>query len=289
MTDQKTNVVPPSAAPGETLAGRFALQKLVAQGGMGWVFEATRVSTHERVAVKVLREEWTLDDEVRRRFRRESAVLNSLDHPSIVRVQEDGTDERGRVFMVMEWLEGMSLRARLQSAGPVAADELGMILMETAQALGAAHDHGVIHGDVKPENVFLREAPVRGARVTLMDFGISKVLGLDRLTRTGEVVGTPAYMAPETITGQGPLDGTADTYALGILAYECLSGRLPFAERNPGRLLVQVVSGETVPLVTEGVTLPEGVVASIARAMAREPADRFESPVAFAKAFADAL
>ncbi|MCA9608286.1 MAG: serine/threonine protein kinase, partial [Myxococcales bacterium] len=212
--------------PGTLMGGRYCLTRLVAEGGMGAVFEAEDQKEGRRVALKLLHPELTADRDVRRRFRRESSVLLALDHPSIVRVLDIGANDGEQLFSVMELLTGETLQQLVAREGQLSARALLPIVEGIAAGLGAAHAHGVIHGDLKPANVFLVG---EGRDVKLLDFGLSKVLGLERLTRTGELIGTPAYMAPEQALGLGQeLDPRADVYGLGALLYHCLTGAPPF-------------------------------------------------------------
>lgn len=267
-------------APGTTFAGRYRLQRKVAAGGMGAVYEAEE-SGGRTVALKVLYPEYATDDEIRRRFRRESSILAALDHPSIVRIFDFGTDEKGRSYTVMELLRGETLRQRMDRDGRLAPDALVPVVEGLCSGLSAVHAHGVVHGDLKPANVFL----LADGSVKLVDFGLSKVHGLDRLTRTGEVIGTPAYMPPELLTGEGVPDGRVDTYALGVVLYEALAGRQPFTQRNPGKLMFDIVMGKATPLEDAAPGISPELVAVVTRAMAAKRDDRFGSPDELAEAF----
>jgi len=255
---------------------------------MGAVYEATDQVTGELVAVKVLNPEFTLDAEVRRRFRRESSVLNALDHPCIVRILDIGSDEAGRSYTAMELLSGETLRARVDREGHLASDALSPIVDGMCSGLSAVHAHGVIHGDLKPANVFLLAEEGRGP-VKLLDFGLSKILGLERLTRTGEVTGTPVYMAPELLKGDGGINGRVDTYALGVILFEALSGKLPFQEKNPGKLMFDIVMGKSERLEALATDVPEPVAQVVQNAMATSPEDRYEDAEELARAFAAAV
>ncbi len=255
--------------------GTYRLQHRLAQGGMGAVFEA--IGPSGRVAIKLLHAEHAGDAEMRRRFQREASILRSLDHPGIVRVLDVGTDGAA-VYTVMELLEGETLEAQARRR-PIAPEALCSIISDIADALEAVHEHGVLHGDLKPANVFLVDG-----RAKLVDFGTSKIHGLERLTRTGELAGTPAFMAPELITGEEPLSPAIDVYGLGVLTYFCLSGRLPFTERNPGRLMFQIVMGEATPLTTHVPHLAAEISPIVGQAMATGPSQR-PSPRTFAERF----
>lgn len=241
---------------------------------MGSVHEAESVATPaQRVAVKLLKSELHADEGIRRRFRREASVLEALAHPGVVRVLEVGEDESAASYTVMELLTGETLEARMARDTKMAPAALRPLVLGIAEALGAVHRHGVIHGDLKPANVFL---PIGGAfPVKLVDFGLSKIEGLERLTRTGELTGTPAYMAPELLTGRGEIDLGIDLYALGVIAYEALAGKLPFAtNRHPGALMMDIVTGKATPLTELRADLHPAIAAAVARAMAPKRADR---------------
>ncbi len=270
-------------ATGHLISGRWEIVDRIATGAMGAVYRA-RDPDGLQVAVKVLHPELAAQDELRRRFRRESSILAALHHPGVVRVLSTGTDSEGRSFTVMELLEGQTLEARLKE-GTMSPSELKPLVTQIAGALSAVHEHGVVHGDLKPANVFLADGP----QAKLVDFGLSKVYGLERLTRTGEVIGTPIYMAPELLTGDGGIDGRVDTYALGVMLYEALSGRCPFVERNPGKLLFEIVMGKGTPLVDVAPEVSEPVRQVVATAMAASRNGRFEAPADLARAFEHAV
>jgi serine/threonine protein kinase len=273
------------------LRDRYELVREIASGAMGAVHEALDRTTGARVAVKVLRPELAAEANLRRRFRRESSILRSIDHPGIVRILDAGEDDDDRAFTVMELLEGETLASRLARSGAMTPREAGPILLGLAGALSALHARGVVHGDLKPENVFLTEhAPF----VKLVDFGLSKVEGLDRLTRTGELAGTPVYMAPELFTGEGGRepDARLDLYALGVLAYQTLTGALPFETRkHPGQLMFDVVMGKVVPLSVRSASLSPAIVAAVEHAMAPKrdarPASASELSDEWALAFSE--
>lgn len=251
------------------MAGRYELVGELARGAMGDVFEALDRLSGSKAAVKLLRAEYLSDESMRRRFRREGAVLKALDHPALVRLFELGIDDAGLVFLVTEYVEGQTLAERL-SAGPVTIVDADALVDALSGGLGAAHEHGVFHGDLKPGNVIW---PDEG-RPRLVDFGASKILGLDRLTATGEVSGTPAYMAPEVLTGKTDVDQRIDVYGLGVLLYEALSGKKPFEDRHLGRLMMKIDAGDCLPIDAVA-DLPGEIARVIERAMHRKKAERF--------------
>jgi len=264
---------------------RYRLTRLVAEGGMGAVFEAVDTQESRTVALKLLHPELTADRDVRRRFRRESSVLMALDHPCVVDVLDVGTSDDELLFSVMELLDGETLLELVAREGSLSTEALLPIVEGIADGLGAAHDHGVIHGDLKPANVFLVG---EGRAVKLLDFGLSKVLGLERLTRTGELIGTPAYMAPELLTGKGDLDERIDTYAFGVMIYQCLAGAPPFTADVPGKLMMDIVMGNATSLgeVVPGVS--DSMSAVVMTAMSRQRERRFHTARALARAYRDA-
>lgn len=259
------------------------LGRKLAAGGMGTVHEAIDRTTGRAVALKLLHPELTSDRDVRRRFRRESSVLRALDHPSIVRILDMGEEGNGFIFTVMELLDGETLVQRLTRDQRLMPQQLMPIVLGITGGLSAAHEHGVIHGDLTPANIFLRSAPEE--RVMLLDFGLSKVLGLERLTRTGELMGTPAYMAPELLTGKGELDERIDTYALGVILYQCLTGRPPFEGKIPGKLMMDIVMGRAPALRELAPEVPHAVASVVTQAMSRQREARFENAKALAEAY----
>jgi serine/threonine-protein kinase len=258
---------PGAISVGSTLAGRYELVAEVAQGAMGDVYEALDRKTGSKAAVKVLRAEYLTDDAMRRRFRREGAILKALDHPAIVRLLELDVDTEGLVFLVTEYVEGETLAERIARA-PLELDEADALTRALCGGLGAAHLHGVLHGDLKPANVVW---PAGGSKPVprLVDFGASKILGLDRLTATGEISGTPAYMAPELITGQKGVDQRIDVYGVGVLLYEALSGAPAFRDAHVGRLIMKIDAGDCLPLDAVA-DVPVAVAEVVARAMHRD-------------------
>ena len=275
-----------NAALGATLAGRYQLVAEAAKGATGDVYEALDREDGQRVAVKMLRPEYLADDSMRRRFRREGAILKALDHPSIVKLFDLGIADDGAAYIVTEFVQGATLRDRI-SEGPLDSRELDPVVLALAGALEAAHDHGVIHGDLKPDNVIL-VASDGELCPRLIDFGASKVLGLDRLTATGEIAGTPAYMAPECLTGADDLDERVDVYALGVVLYESLSGVQPFADRHVGRAVHRIVVGDCLP-VDAVVDVPSSIGVVVQRAMHHDKEARYRNVAGLVDAWSKAL
>ncbi|MBW1831939.1 MAG: serine/threonine protein kinase [Deltaproteobacteria bacterium] len=254
---------------GTTLSDRYELVAEVASGAMGEVFEAFDRVEGTKAAVKVLRAEYLADESMRRRFRREAAVLKAIDHPAIVRLLEVGVEADGLVFLVTEYVEGETLAQRL-SKGPLTLGEADVLVDALCGGLGAVHEHGVLHGDLKPANIIW---PTQGAP-RLVDFGASKILGLDRLTATGEISGTPAYMAPEVLSGKAEVDQRIDVYGFGVVLYEALSATRPFHDGHVGRLMMKIDAGDCLP-VDAVVDVPGAIAGVIAQAMHRHKHDRY--------------
>jgi serine/threonine-protein kinase len=286
----------PTLVPGSTLDRRYRLVRQIAAGAMGAVWEAIHLEGRNEppqlgpgsaVAIKILRPELHSEASVRRRFRREASVLQSLEHPAIVRVFEVNAASSDHSYMVMELLRGETLEARLAREGRLSVRTLVPIVQAIAEGLATVHAQGVVHGDLKPANVFLVcEGP---SPVKIVDFGLSKIEGLERLTRTGELTGTPAYMAPELLTGTRDLDARVDQYALGVILYQALAGRLPFSMgKHPGALMFDIVMGGGTPLDEAAPEVAPAVGRVVARAMAPQREDRYPDVIALARAFAEA-
>jgi serine/threonine-protein kinase len=271
-------------AEGETLDGTYQLQRLVGEGGMGAVYEATHARLAGRYAIKVLLRDLSDRPEIRARFEREARITSLLQHPNVVQVIDHNSTADGTSYLVMEFLSGESLAARLARAGRLAVPAVAGIVDQIAAGLAAAHARGIVHRDLKPDNVFL--VPVEGRAGELckiLDFGISKV-GWSRDAVDGEICGTPQYMAPEQVEGRvADIDAMTDQYALAVIAYELLTGRNPFAHER-----IEIVFER----VRSGIVLPTGISAAVDAALARafrgDRALRFPSVTAFAEAFREA-
>ncbi|MBP6629856.1 MAG: protein kinase [Kofleriaceae bacterium] len=220
--------------PGDVVAGRFEVEYLAGTGAFSTVYRARDRASGEAVALKVL----LLGDPTPERFAREARVLGELQHPAIVPYVDHGETAAGERYLAMAWLDGEDLRRRI-SRGPMPVEAAGATIRRIAEALAAAHERGVVHRDVKPSNVYLPAGD--GARATLVDFGVAHLIGAGGgLTRTGALVGTPAYMSPEQARGDGTLTSASDVFALGAVLYECVTGRPCFAATNMFRLLARI-------------------------------------------------
>lgn len=266
---------------GQTLDGTYHLHRLVGEGGMGVVYEATHARLAGRYAIKVLLREHADCPDVRARFDREARITSLLQHPNIVQVIDHNSTADGTSYLVMEFLSGESLEERLVRLGRLAVADVADIVGQLAAGLAAAHGHGIVHRDLKPGNVYL--VPVEGRAgelAKILDFGISKVSGVrDAMDR--EICGTPQYMAPEQVDGRvGDIDASTDQYALGVIAHELLTGANAFAGDSLDAVFFRVSKGKIPPT-----GLGAAVDAVLARAMSGDRALRFPSVVAFADAF----
>ncbi|MEZ4398614.1 MAG: serine/threonine-protein kinase [Kofleriaceae bacterium] len=269
---------------GTTLLGRYAVNRKIGQGGMGAVYEATHTLIGKRVAVKVLLDKYARKEQVVARLEQEARLASSIGHEHIIDITDFGQTEDGRTFVVMEFLEGESLGELLNRHGPLPEHRIADIARQVASALGAAHAKGVVHRDVKPDNVFLLRRKDKDF-VKVVDFGISKSmrssdLGEEdspRLTQTGMVLGTPLYMSPEQARGDEELDARIDIYALGVIMYELATGRVPFTGTNYLAIISQVLNDEPRPPRASRPELSEEFQNIIFKALAKDPAERYQT------------
>ena len=263
------------AVDGHRLGGRYRMGALLATGGMGEVWAAHDLLLDRAVAVKVLGGALAGDGRAAERLRREARAAGRLEHPGIARVLDLGEHD-GRPYLVMELLEGESLAARIDRAGPMPPDEAARVVTAVADALQAAHTAGVVHRDVKPGNVFLTTA----GEVKVLDFGIAWSAHDAALT-TGELLGTAAYLAPERVLGHRATPA-ADIYALGVVLYELLAGHRPFEASSEVELAMAHVNANPPSLREVAPSAPPFLVAACHQAMAKDPSARPPSAAAFA-------
>ncbi|SBT39953.1 serine/threonine protein kinase [Micromonospora auratinigra] len=262
------------------LSGRYRLDDRVATGGMGDVWRATDLVLGREVAVKVLLPALVSDPDFIARFRAEARIMAALRNPGIVQVFDCGEDElpdgSRADYLVMEFVEGEPLSKRIETAGHLEVAETMSIVAQVAQALHAAHVRGIVHRDVKPSNLLVQE----DGTVVLVDFGVARSTNVTSITSTNAVPGTALYMAPEQAAGR-PVSGGTDIYALGAVAYCCLTGTPPFTGDNPLQVAVRHLDDEPPELPDE---IPQPVRDLVARALAKDPADRHPSGAAMAAA-----
>ena len=263
-----------------TITDRFQILRLLGHGGMGDVYLAREGVLDRLVALKVLRHQAFRDDALRERFRREAQIAARLTHPNIVPLHAFGEDGDFSYF-VMAYVHGESLGNRMRREGKLAPETGRRILREVADALGYAHRQGVVHRDIKPDNILL---DAESGRAMLADFGIAKAKRSNAtLTDVGTVVGTLAYMSPEQCVGEREVDGRSDLYSLGVTAYQMLSGRLPLAA---GEVAFQHVSRDPVPLQQLVPDLPHDLAGAVMQCLARDPADRWPDAAALSSMLA---
>ena len=272
-------------APGDLLGDRYRLDEFLASGGMGQVWKATDTVLHRTVAVKVMLPALLSDPGFEARFRAEARIIAALRHPAVVNVYDYGESTQadgGRtLYLVMAFVEGTSLSVRLAEVGRLSVGETMSVVAQAADALDAAHASGIVHRDVKPGNLIVQP----DGSVTLVDFGVARSAAVTSITTGNAVPGTALYMAPEQVA-KGSVTPATDIYALGAVAYHCLSGHPPFDGDNALQVALRHLEDEPEPLPDE---VPPAVRELIARAMAKQPADRFATAAEFAEAARAAL
>ena len=255
---------------GELIAGRYEIEELVGSGGMSNVFRAHDRLLERTVALKILHEQYTRDEDYVERFRREARAVAQLTHPNIVTVIDRG-EQDGRQFIVFEYVEGQNLKD-LSAQGPLDPRDAILLALQVARALSFAHARGLVHRDVKPQNVLLSE----DGQAKVTDFGIARSLDVHGVTQTGTVLGTSDYIAPEQARGQ-KVDPKTDIYSLGAVLYELLTAEVPYSGDNFVAVAMRHVSEPPPSVLVHRPDCPVRLDLAIQRAMAKDPADRFAS------------
>jgi eukaryotic-like serine/threonine-protein kinase len=259
------------------IVDNYRVEKLIARSGMASVFKATDLDTNTAVAIKVPHPEMEADPVLFDRFRREAEIGEKLDHPGVMKVY--GVKHRSGIYMVMEWLEGKLLRTIMHEQKIMSPDRAIKLTIEICDALDYIHRHGIVHRDMKPENIMVDAED----HIKLIDFGIAGQEGAKRLTfaKFSQVMGTPDYIAPEQVKGKRG-DGRSDLYALGVMLYEMLSGKTPFEGPNPFAVMNDRLLNNPIPPreANPAISLPLQEV--IYRALEREPANRYSTSSEFA-------
>jgi serine/threonine-protein kinase len=271
------------------LLGPYLLSRKLGEGGFGAVYEAQDPETKQRVAIKTLHRHLSQNEQFVERFRREGLAAGLLQHPGAVRVLGSGETDDGTLWISMEYLDGETLHDLLDREYTLSPARLLSIFTPVCGVLAEAHEKGIIHRDVKPPNIYLLNDPA-GPVAKVLDFGISKLLEAGTLTNTGAMMGTPAYMPPEQWEGAAHTTAASDVYALGIIAYQCLSGRYPFEADTPAAWLKRHCFAPPASLaqVTQG-HISGALEAAILTSLEKEPADRYQSPRAFLAALEAAI
>lgn len=273
--------------PGHVLAGKYRLERELGAGGMGAVFVATNTLLDAPVAIKVLHASATPRPDLTKRFLLEARAAAQVRHPNIVGILDVGEDEAsGALFIVQEYLQGTDLRRHLARVGPMSPREALDVLIPVMRALAFAHSRGVIHRDLKPDNIVLAETP-EGTVPTLIDFGIAKVLDPENqgagLTSTMQVLGTPYFMSPEQASGDRAIDARADVWSLGVVLYHLLTQRYPHEGPTINLVISRIIVGSPTPITTYAPDLPPCVVDLVGRALVDDPDRRFPSMDVFAR------
>lgn len=271
---------------GCVLGGRYEVQSRINCGGMGVLFEALDLQSAKRVAIKLLAHELAASPEVVARFELEAHALERVRHSNVVRLLDASFELGGDAYLVLELLEGESLGDFLHRRGALAADEAVKLVCQIAEGLSAAHRAGVVHRDLKPDNIMLTDGLEQ--RVKLLDFGICKVKGRP-LTLHQVILGTPDYMSPEQAQGRSEITPAADQFALGALAFEMLSGHVPFDAEDPMQILYRVVHEPAPDLTDLAPWIPVEVDRVIRKALSKRPEDRFSSVLEFANALRETV
>jgi len=267
---------------------RYRVVREIARGGIGTVFEAKHLFTNKLVALKLLNPKHQQSTEAQARMLREAQALSKIKHPHVVDVIDAGMTRTGEVYLVTELIEGRSLDGVLAARGRLEPKKALEIALQLASALAAVHEHGIVHRDVKPHNVLLRGTSDSKTYVKLVDFGAAMVEDVDvKLTKAGEILGTPEYMAPEQLLGETG-DLRCDVYALGVTLYECLTGAVPYAG-NFGQVLLAVTNGPYPSMRKHTPDVLAGLDAVVARAIAGAAANRFPTMASMAAAMTTQL
>lgn len=289
----------PEQAPGSTLApgtclGKYQVVRLIGEGGMGAVYEGVHLAIGKKVAIKIMNPELAANPDARARFLREAQLTSRVRHPHAVDVTDIGS-EGGQPFLVMELLEGEDLASFIEWRGRLPLEQVADILLPVAAAVAAAHDEGIVHRDLKPHNIFLSQTRDGAIVPKVVDFGISKAPA-DQLPPTGPalvvtpvvqktvgLMGSLGYLSPEQLEGARTASPASDQYGLGIILYECVTGRPPFPGDDVTKIFGDILKGRRPPADELRPGLPEGLQSIIDRATSRDPATRFPSVRAMGK------
>jgi tRNA A-37 threonylcarbamoyl transferase component Bud32 len=270
---------------GMILAGKYQVERVLGQGGMGCVVSATHLQLGQRVAIKFLLPEALRIPEAVERFLREARAAVRLKSEHVGRVIDVGQFDDGAPYMVMEYLEGTDLSGYLQRSGPLPVHQVVDFVLQACEAIAEAHSIGIVHRDLKPANLFLTRAPDGGALVKVLDFGISKAQQGDgnfNLTRTTSVMGSPGYMSPEQLRSAKDCDARTDIWALGVILFELTTGRTPFGGDSITELALKVAMDPTPPLNLPG--MPPGFDAVVGTCLGKDPAQRYPNVAELAAA-----
>jgi eukaryotic-like serine/threonine-protein kinase len=267
---------------GQILAGKYQVEHVLGQGGMGVVLAARHVNLGERVAVKLMRHEAASNPQAVARFVREARAAARLESAHVARVSDVGILDDLRPYMVMEYLDGTDLERLLWSTGPFDPRDTADYVLQAAEAIAEAHSLGIVHRDLKPSNLFLTRRRDRTPHVKVLDFGISKVAdmslpGGDHVATTSSLMGSPMYMSPEQMLSTRDVDGRSDIWSLGVIMYELLCGSPPFVAETLPQVCGLVLQRAPAPLRSRRVDVPVELAAIVERCLAKSPSARYQS------------
>src|SRR5882672_5872816 len=264
---------------GQILAAKYRIEERLSEGGMGAVYRGTHVLMDKTVAVKVLRTSLAADEKIVARFSREARAASRISHPNALSVTDFGEDEGGIVFLVMEYLSGKTLKEVIRDEGPMPLTRVVEITRQVCGALEAAHAQGVVHRDLKSDNIMLLSSTGDYAKV--LDFGIAKIKEPEGeydpgLTAPNLVIGTPQYMSPEQCSQSGEIDARSDIYSFGVILYEMLVGHVPFTGESPTAIMMKHLQEPVPSVLDERDDLPPAIGRIVSRAMAKRPEERYQ-------------
>ncbi len=265
---------------GTELARQYEFLSVIASGGMGTIYEARHVVLNQRVSIKMMQKE-RLDEKNVKRFKQEAEALAALEHPNIIHVRDYGLTENGQPYMVLDYVEGMSMSQMIQSRGPIPTAFAIEFFIQIADALDHAHERGVLHQDLKPNNIMICEPGKTAPYAKLIDFGIAKIINGEAtpagLTNTGDILGSPAYMSPEQANGRA-VDSRTDIYSLGCVMFEALTGTTPFKGTTALEVIAHKMNTKAPTIVEQSVSeFPRGLDQIVAKCLEKEPIKRFQS------------
>jgi hypothetical protein len=277
---------------GSIVAERYHILKKLGEGGMGQVYLAEHVKMGRKAALKVMNPGMNQDPDAIARFNREAANASRLNHPNVCAIYDFGETPEGLIYLAMEYVEGESLTSLIEKNGTLAAPRAASIIHQAADALGVAHDYGIVHRDLKPDNIMITRNRDGSDLVKVVDFGIAKASSSDaqKVTKTGLVVGTPEYMSPEQLAGD-KLDGRSDIYSLGLVAFNCLTGKLPFPSNSAQEAMIMRLTDfpKTLAEMKPDVAWPAELQNVMDRALARDADERYQKAADFGREMAKAV
>jgi serine/threonine-protein kinase len=279
---------------GQVVADRYHILKKLGEGGMGAVYLGEHVKMGRKSAIKVMAAAMSQDPDAISRFNREAANASRISHPNVCQIYDFGETPEGLIYLAMEFIEGQSLKDVIEAAGALPPHRAGHILRQAADALQAAHDLGIVHRDIKPDNIMVVPGRDGSDVVKVVDFGIARAVGGDdtgqKVTKTGLVVGTPEYMSPEQLSGD-KLDGRSDIYSLGLVLYRMLTGTLPFEADSAQEVMIKRLTDEPMPLeqARPDLVFPPKLQLVLNTALARTPGERYQNAAEFGRDTWDAV